>query len=798
MDDRKAQSNSIDPFSREVLEFRAVVSLLRGFLSGPISQPFLDAIEPQLNLDLIRHSLELAREAREFLRESTRPSFGGLQDPRPLLAKLRIEGVSLAALEILALVEVAKASLQLRRLFSDTATQHLDGLARRLADFRSLVAALDGKILPDGTLDSSASRELARIRRLIERLRHEVEAGLERLLRRLSADGVLQDAVVTVRNDRFVIPIRAEEKRRVPGVIHGASSSGATVFVEPMETVPLNNELRELQDREFAEIQRILSEFLGKLRDQREDLINATAVLSEIDLAFGKAEFGRQYHCCIPEFNAARALTLREVRHPLLVKSLGKQSRSAIPLNIILEPPKTLMLISGPNAGGKTVALKTIGIAVLMAQAGIPVPASEANLPVFGHVLADIGDLQSIEANLSTFSAHMTHIELMTQVADRNDLVLLDEIGASTEPNEGAALAIAILEFFRQRGPMVFVTTHHSRLKSYAAETPEAVNAAMEFDEATLGPTYHLLIGLPGKSSAFDIAQRLGLEPSIVQKGRSLLHPADAEAAMLLASLHAQQAEYERRLGEIDKQERERRAQKEEAEQEFKRERQAKLRELDSRLEATLRASGKKWEQLLAELRKQAVLPKVVSKGDRKASMLAREAREEWNAEVLESLGEPMGADEHSPQRNFMVGDQVRVANVSTLGTVINVLDGNFVEVEVGQLRMRVKRDDVRFAVQVKRVLESPTSTYRQAAEVPEELNVIGTTAEEAQERVDKFLDEAFLGGRSRLRIIHGHGKGILRKTLHEMFASHPHVEKFYPAPQQEGGSGATIVELKV
>jgi DNA mismatch repair protein MutS2 len=526
-----------------------------------------------------------------------------------LLEKLRVEGLALAALEIVALVELARAGLDIYRTLahgaSPRATQyegtggrtsdghiaalragttavhreeggraplgatvpHLEGggrepaasgipagmprlaeLARTLADFRTLVTELGGKINPDGTVDSSASPELGRIRRAIDRAKLEIQSSLERMLRRYSQDNVVQDEVVTIRNDRFVIPVRVEEKRRVQGVVHGSSSSGATVYIEPLETLALNNELVELQDREFAEVQRILGEFTRKLQERRVDLGRAADILSEIDWAFAKGEFSRQFDCCIPKIHPERAICLNGFRHPLLQLALSSGHSRVIHLDLELKPPKTLMIISGPNAGGKTVALKALGIAVLMAQAGIPVPAAEVTLPLFGRVLADIGDQQSIEANLSTFSAHVTNIEAMAEVVGPSDLVLLDEIGASTEPNEGAALAVAILEHFRHQGAMTMVTTHHSRLKAYAAETAEAVNAAMEFDEATLEPTYRLLVGLPGKSSALDIAARLGLEPGIVEKARSLLHPADAEAAALVAGLHQQRTEMESKL----------------------------------------------------------------------------------------------------------------------------------------------------------------------------------------------------------------------------------------------------------
>jgi DNA mismatch repair protein MutS2 len=801
----------IDSFSLKVLEFSAVVDLLHGFLSGPISEPALEELQPRAQLEEIARDFARVAEAREYLRESSRPSLGLLKDPRGILDKLAPEGVSLSALEILAIVEVARAARDLRSLFLKSPFTRLDGLVRGLADFRPLVAELDGKILPDGSIDSSASPELARIRRAIERLRQEVQATLEKLLRRYSQDHVLQDAVVTIRNERFVIPIRAEEKRRVAGVVHGASASGATVYLEPLETLPLNNELVELRDREFAEIQRILAEFSAKLRERREDLLTAAEILSELDMAFAKAEFAHAYDCCLPQFRPGRALVLKDVRHPLLEKTLRSQKRRPVPLTVVLAEPRTLMVVSGPNTGGKTVAVKTIGLAVLMAQAGLPVLASEAHLPLFGRVLADIGDQQSIEANLSTFSAHVTNIQAMAQVADRNDLVLLDELGASTEPSEGAALAVAILEHFRARQAMTFVTTHHSRLKAYAAETPEAVNAAMEFDEATLQPTYRLLIGLPGKSSALEIAERLGLERSIVEKARTLLHPAEAEAASLLARLHEQKAEFERGTARLDAQSRELEARRAQLEQEFEQKRRAKLQELDARLNETLKRYDKNWEQAVVELRAQAEAAKLAKRIDRKAAAMAQEVREEWNAEVLETLGAPEAVEEITVDTPPVVGDRVRLANLTTPGRVIHILDADHIEIEVGRLKMRVRKDEVRVLSPTGGEAAPPTPAALKATavasrpreksptvEMAAEINVIGTTAEQARELVDKFLDQAFLDGRFRLRVIHGFGKGILRKSLHEMFASHPHVEKFYPAPPHEGGAGATIVELKI
>jgi DNA mismatch repair protein MutS2 len=793
-----------EPFSRAALDFPAVGDLLRGYLSGPIGRPLAEGLSPRTDLDAIRRDLELVGEAQGFVREGSRPSFSSLPDPRPILAKLGIESLSLTPQEILALLELARVSCDLRDAFQETPYSRLDALASALADFRSLVKSLDGKILPDGTLDSSASAELARIRRSIERLRHEVQITLERLLRKLSHDEVVQDAVVTLRNDRFVIPVRAEAKRRVPGVVHGSSSSGASVFIEPLETLPLNNELVELQDHELAEIQRLLAEFTRCFASRSSELAAAAGILGELDLAFAKAEFARAYDCCLPEFVAERALSLRDVRHPLLEKTLRAQKQRPVPLTLEVASPQSLVVISGPNTGGKTVALKTVGMAVLMAQAALPVPAAEARLPVFGRVLADIGDQQSIEASLSTFSAHVQNIQAMVEVAEKNDLVLLDEIGASTEPNEGAALAVAILEHFRQNGAMTFVTTHHSRLKAYAAERLETLNAAMEFDEATLAPTYRLLVGLPGKSSGIDTAERLGLRRSIVERARQMLAPAEAESSALVASLHEQKAEMDKQIAAVAQERHEIEAEHKRLEEHFIQERHKRLAELDAKLEETLRRYDAKWEKKIEEIRAQALaqarpIP-VVKKS--KAAELARETREEWNAEVLEVLG-GQEAEKGPADTPPEVGDQVRVSGLSTPGRIVALAGDEEVDVEVGRMRMRVPRSEVRVLAKKgeKPAVGAGASRMPLDESTPEgaaEINVIGTTAEEARELVDKFLDEAYLARRYRLRVVHGHGKGILRRSLHEMFAEHPHVDKFYAAPQNEGGSGATIVELKL
>jgi DNA mismatch repair protein MutS2 len=797
---------NLDPFSRELLEFPAIIELLRPFLSGPISQRALRQVAPRADLAAIQGDLELAREACDYLRVTPRPGWGSLIDPLPILEKLRIAGVACSALEILGVVEATKAACHARDLFVETPCEKLNELARSAPDLRNLIGDLDGKILPDGSIDSSASPALAHIRRSIERTQQELHSALERLLRRLAREQALQDELITVRNGRYVLPVRAEKRRQVEGILHGSSSSGASLYVEPLETLPLNNKLVELQDREEAEIRRILAEFSEKLRERREELLKATAVLGALDLAFAKAEFARRYEATIPQFSAGRELALEEARHPLLDRALRAAGRRPVPLNVELREPQTLMVISGPNTGGKTVALKTIGAAVLMAQAGLPVPAKEARLPVFTRVLADIGDQQSIEQNLSTFSAHIRNIQAMIEVVGSADMVLLDEIGSSTDPEEGAALAVAILEYFRKRGSMTFVTTHHSRLKAYAAEAPGTVNAAMDFDEATLQPTYRLLTGLPGKSSGLDIAQRIGLNPEIIEQARSLLGPAEKEASSLIAWLHAKRAETERELHHLRLQVQAAEESERQRKQQGAAERQAKIRELDKRLEETLREYDREWKKAMEEIRAQALAEaksaRTLSRMERRGSALSREARDEWNLQVLETLGPPAEAEpEGDSKAPVAVGDRVRLKSFSTPGVVAAILGEGQLEVEVGRLRMRVPREDVRAVIQREAASTyagaSPVRAQSEEAEAPAEINVIGSAAEEARAQVDKFLDDAYLAGRFKLRVVHGHGRGVLKRSLHEMFAAHPHVEKFYPAPRNQGGEGATIVEIK-
>src|SRR5437588_863777 len=479
-----------------------------------------------------------------------------------------------------------------------------------IVDFTDFLRAFRNKIRPDGTLEDRASPELARVRREIEKQRRAIQESLRGYLRRLAEDGAVQDELVTIRGERFVIPVKTEQKRRVQGVVHGASSSGQTVFIEPLETIEQNNELVRLLEEEQAEIHRILLEMIRLIGEHADTILIATEVLGELELQFAKARFAEDYNCVPialadtasqgqrspredgrprPSEPGKTRLVLLNARHPLLERNLKLKGSNVVPTTIELDGDRRELIITGPNTGGKTVALKTVGLLALMAQSGIPVPADRAELPVFDAVLADIGDYQSIEQNLSTFSAHVTNIDFISRTATPHSLVLLDELGSATDPEEGAALAVAIAEHFRQIGCITVISTHHTSLKVYGANTDGVVNASVGFDESTLQPTYELRIGVPGASAGVNIAQRLGLNPVIVAAARERVGSQAQDVAKFLDRLHAELREIAEERERVRRREQELAREQNRLTAEGKREQQQRVREMEKKLEELLR-----------------------------------------------------------------------------------------------------------------------------------------------------------------------------------------------------------------
>jgi DNA mismatch repair protein MutS2 len=798
--------------SAEVLEFEALREVLGRFVSSPMGHRELEKVAPHADAERLAADLAEAGEAIEYLRLAARPQpaargaairvdFGGLPDTEAAVHKLRIEGASLDPREIFDLFALLDRAADAKSVLTATAERfpRLGARAQTIGDFRALLHDLAGKINPDGTVSDHASVALARLRRDIERQKKAIQESLERFLRAHREEGVLQEEFVTIRNERFVVPVIAGQRRKLDGVIHGASSSGHTLFVEPLETIDLNNELVRLAEEEMREVHRILLEMTDRLRGYSDSIRQTLTTMAELELIFAKARFAGEFDCVVPRFGPR--LFLKDARHPLLQDVLKRRRKSAVPISLELSADRRTLLISGPNTGGKTVTLKTVGLLSLMAQSALPVPALEAEFPLFEQVLADIGDYQSIQENLSTFSAHVSNIREMALDVTPDSLVLLDELGAATDPEEGGALGVAVVEHFRTAGAFTLVSTHLMALKIYGASTEGVVNGSMGFDEQTFEPTYHLQLGLPGKSAGLEIATRLGMPEDIMNRARRSMSDRERDVTRFLSELHrrieetdALEQSLRAKIAELDKREKE-------LAREWEKREGAKLKELERRTDEALARFEEQAQETIGRITQSSDRRKAEQDAQRRVSKTKRELREDFQTTVLATQDDSRQG-RIQPLR-IEEGARVRLRDVREPARVRRKLGNDRIEVEAGFMKMQVSIDDV-----IEVLPEAGEGggklpknvSYRPAPElapVHQEINVIGQRADEARDTVDEFLDRAVMATASRVRIVHGHGMGILKKTIQELLSKHPHVARFYQASQQEGGAGATIVELR-
>jgi DNA mismatch repair protein MutS2 len=805
--------------SARVLEFDALRELLRGYASSPLGQARIAALAPSTDSAWIVEQQELTGEVREFRRVGGRFEFSGLLEITKLVKKSRIAGAVLETTEIRDVLLVVDRAAEWREIaFHPPANMRTEwrrtrALSESVPDFTEFLRSFRNKIQPDGTLEDRASPELARVRREIEKQRRGIQESLRGYLRKLAEGGAAQEELVTIRGERFVIPVKIEQKRRVQGVVHGASSSGQTVFVEPLETIEQNNELVRLLDEEQAEIHRILLEMTRRIGEEAEGILVSADVLSELELQFAKARFAEEYNCVAVQLSAETPgrMILRDARHPLLERNLKLKGVAVVPASVEFEGERRQLVITGPNTGGKTVTLKTVGLLALMAQSGIPVPADRAEMPVFDAVLADIGDYQSIEQNLSTFSAHVTNIDFISRTATAQSLVLLDELGSATDPEEGAALAVAIAGHFGRIGCMTVISTHHTSLKVYGANTPGVINASVGFNEITLQPTYELKIGVPGASAGINIAQRLGLNPAIIDSARSRLGTQARDVGEFLDKLHAGLREMESERLRLKTRELELEKEKAQLAAEGKREQQAKTREMEKKLESVLRDFEYHAREAVNAIQDKAAAQKLSKDAERRIAKMRREFREQFDSTVVAHAS---GADEGDPHaqpqvvKNVFEGDSVKLKSTGRSATVTRKIDDKYFEVAMGAMKMKIARDDIAEVFASPRAADSPVKAARargisvslenEGQNAPSEINVIGYNVDDATRAVEKFVDHAFLAGLPRVRVVHGSGMGILRKALRQALQQHPHVESVAEPPQNEGGGGATMVELRV
>jgi DNA mismatch repair protein MutS2 len=812
----------VEECSCEALEWSRLLELIASFAHSGVVREWLLGLKPSRDLPWIDRQHDLVNEMRLLLGQGAAPSLGGLFDPTKLTDKARIQGALLEPEEIrnlLFLVDNITTWQALIERPPEAVAAQLAGLSALSqlppgSQLVSLARSLRLRLNPDGSLSDDASPDLRRIRREIERQQRVIEESLRSTLRRLSEGGSTQDDLITIRGERFVIPVKSEHKRRIPGVVHGASSSGQTVYLEPLETIEQNNELVRLIDDEQAETRRIFLAMTHEIGLQGPAIAQGAATLAVLDGLQARGRFAAEFDCIRPRFAdpAAPVLDLKQARHPLLEKRLRSRQAAVVPITLALDDGQRQLIISGPNTGGKTVALKTTGLLGMMAQTGIPVPAAEAIFPLFDAFLADIGDAQSIEQNLSTFSAHITNLERISHLADSSSLVLLDELGSATEPEEGAALAVAIAGYFLDRRAWCLISTHHTSLKVYAAKRSGVLNASVGFDEQTLSPTFALRLGVPGVSAGINIAQRLGLNSTIIADARSQQNTQTQDIAGFLDQLHSQLDAANREREELKRREQEVAREKSRLESEGLKEWRAKVRDLESQLQSLLKDFTYQMRETVRVIDDRAAQQKLSKEAERRMARLRREFSEQFNAVVVaQHSGADRGDRNAQPHlvRNISVGDTVKLKSLGKTGVVQRQVDGNAFEVAIGPMKMRVARDDIAEVIAAREPrAASPLEAARGRGVtvsishpeemVRSELNVIGRTVDEATGEVEQYLDRAFLAGLPRVRIVHGMGMGVLRKALRALLERHPHVALVAEAGPNEGGAGATVVDLRL
>ncbi len=790
----------------DVLDYRDLKRVIAGFADCPLGARRFDTLIPAGDLGKLRKQLRMVRECLEMLESGQPLRFHGLVEVDPIFGRLGVQGSVLDPGEIRQVLDLAEAAGAGRKALAAGGRRFpaLAGLAcSQVGGLSGLISQLAGKIGPTGELEDGASPRLRTLRRQIAGLRSRICRSLVDLLRGGEKAGSPQDEVVTVRNERFVIPVRADRRRAFPGVVHGSSSSGSTLFIEPLQSVELNNRLIQLKEQVAEEVVRILRALTQAIRQHLKELQSAARFVGILDFSFAKARFCRKFQCVFPELEAGPVLEIERGRHPLLEVHLKEQGREIVPVSVNLGERSQILVISGPNAGGKTVALKTVGMLTLMALSGIPVPAASARIGLFRQIFADIGDRQSMTDDLSTFSAHLGKIRGILEEARPPALVLLDELGTGTDPGEGAALGTAILEELRSRGILTVITTHLNGLKRYAFQTERVVNASVEFEPADLRPTYRLIQGIPGNSSGIDMASQLGLPEPLVARARGLVSEPEREIAGYARALGRQLSEAARlrkQLGLELAGLKDRRAELEKKRRDLE---ESRSREIARCRKQARRRFEQEASQLLAGLRdrfEEARLRSEVRRG-------ARELEEAPvnGSRAADSAGAGLPEREKAPGEGFGAGVRVRVARLGSIGTITGPRGEGSWEVEVGALKCVLKGGELEPAgldsgpPPPARGGSRGVSVQFQSEELTSnEINLVGCTADEAIRRADKFLDSALLASLSPVRLIHGSGMGVLRRAISEWLSDQSHVSEFHPAASDEGGNGVTVVSLHV
>ncbi len=782
-----------------VLEYNKILELLGAEAASSITRKVIGELKPALDVFQIKEMLAETTEAVSVIMRKGALPLGSFYDIKDYIW-LADKGSTLTMKQLLQVLY----NLQVTRNAASFLKSDLPelpvikGLAEVLSIQKRLEEDIDRCILSEDEMADAASPELRNVRRGIQRQNEAIRVKMNQILNSSDNRTILQDALVTMRQGRYVVPVKQEHRGRFPGIVHDQSSTGATLFIEPQAIVNLNNELRELELAEKAEIERVLAELSAEVAAVRDELLNNQDILLKLDFIFAKGKLSAKMKGTEPEINTQGVLNIRDGRHPLIAKD------KVVPVSIAIGKGYNTLVITGPNTGGKTVTLKTVGLFVLMTQSGLHIPAgARTEMPVLQKVFADIGDEQSIEQSLSTFSSHMSNIVNIVENSGKDTLVLLDELGAGTDPLEGAALAISILEHLYDKGVKTIATTHYTELKKYAIATKGVENASMEFDVETLSPTYRLSIGIPGRSNAFEISQKLGLKPVIIKHARGMLEQGDIEFEDVITSIEKDRKAAEEERDEAILLNLEMKKQKEQ----FDRER-ARLEEQKEKIISKAREEAREMvreaKELADEVQKELrELEKYQSAGDRNRKY--EEVRRRIRDTSDRYREKPVAAENPNPVRagELKLGDRVKVLSLDQKGNVLTLPDDrDELQVQVGLMKITVNLDNITLIQDGKGKKENKTSRYgslyrSKVQSITPSVDVRGSILDDAVMDVDKYLDDAYIAGLKAVTIIHGRGEGILREGIHGMLKKHKHVAKFRKGAYNEGGDGVTVVELK-
>ena len=794
----------MNPKALKTLEYNKIIDKLTEFAGSALAKEMCRNLQPSTDLYEIQALQKETSDALSRIYQKGAVSFRGVRDIRGSIKRLEIGaiiGIN-ELLSICSLLEVcSKVKAYSRNDRDPDFEDSLEAMFQALQPLTPVSSEIRRCIASEEELNDDASPALFKIRRSMRQINDKVHAQLQTMVNG-SARTYLQDAVVTMRNGRYCIPVKAEHRGQIPGMIHDQSSTGSTLFVEPMAVIKLNNDLRELELKEEKEIEMILATLSARCGEETEALRDDLDLLTKLDFIFARAQLSRSMNGTQPDFNEEGRILIKKGRHPLLYK------KKVVPIDIQLGKDFELLIITGPNTGGKTVSLKTVGLFTLMGQAGLHIPAFDhSELSVFHEVFADIGDEQSIEQSLSTFSAHMTNTVSILKEADDRSLVLFDELGAGTDPTEGAALAIAILSNLHRRGSRVMATTHYSELKVFALSTPGVENGCCEFDVETLRPTYRLLIGVPGKSNAFAISQKLGLSQDIIEEAKTHLTKQDEDFEDLLADLEQKRVTIEQERDQIN-------SYKEEI-RELKQRLESKQEKLDLSRDKILREANEQARNILQEAKDYAdTTIRNFQKYGKAAGVSAKDMEKERGKlrEKMSTVDKKLSAKNAAPKKSHKqltakdlhIGDSIKVLSLNLKGTVSTLPDakGNLF-VQMGILRSQVnirdleKLDDTVITGGNFSKTGSGKIKMSKSASVSTEINLLGKTVDEAIMELDKYLDDAYIAHLPSVRIVHGKGTGALRKGVHNYLRRQKHVKSYRLGEFGEGDAGVTIVEFK-